>query len=344
MDLIVIDVSACVHTGAASKFFKDRVSFNVPVGGIHFLMRQICNCLNLGIMFVLCFDSPSKKAASNSGYKAGRVPKPVVYNQLEFLYQELPKCSIVCEKHRGYEADDIVDWAVQQWVGKYESIQIVGNDHDLLHSVQNGVWFKSITPNCSVVLRGNFEEEADKTRTVFNTISAKKALCGCKSDSVPSIELENGMRGKELYDRFCKFLVDENILCSYKNTTDPNLLLVFAKRSGLFTSKDFMNLQRRVKLIYPAPCPDGVKITPNCDSRIDLTSLYRFLAMVGDKESLRGLGCRSSVTLTEEEKKCMYDMANRLKSGEYAADRNMPFGDSTPVLKEIGIDFFEREV
>lgn len=340
--LMVVDVSACVHTGDASEFFKDRMSFNVPVGGIHYLMRQVCNCLNLRDGLVLCFDSPSKKATISSSYKSGRPQKPIVYNQLELLYQELPRCGIACEKYRGYEADDIVDWAVQQWVDKVTEIQIVGNDHDLLHSVQNKVWFKSVSVKNSVVQRGNFEREADKTYTVFNTISAKKALCGCKSDTIPSIELENGMQGKELYDRFCKFLVEQKIFCSYENTTDPGLLIAFAKFSKLFTPKDLQTLQKRIRLVYPARCPEEVEILPVTREMVDWSRLYHFLAMVGDRDSLHSLGCSTSVTLTEEEKQRMYDRANRLKNGEYAADRNVPF--YTPVLQELSFDIFEREV
>lgn len=262
---------------------------------------------------------------------------------MELLYQELPKCGIVCEKYQGYEADDIVDWAVQQYRKNYTEVQIVGNDHDLLHSVQDKVWFKSVNPNCSMVYRGNFETEADKSYTVFNTISAKKVLCGCHSDSIPSITLKNGMCGKELYDLFRKFLVDNNIFCSYANTTSPRLLLVFAKNSGVFTNEDFLELQRRIKLVYPSKCPDDVVIRPNQGRNIDISALYRFLSLVGDRDSLHSFGGSSFTHLTEEEKKRMYDLSNRLKTGEYAADKNIPF-TPTPVLKSMSIDLFEREV
>lgn len=342
--LQIFDVSACVHTGNSADYFYDRMSYGVPVGGIHYLMRQICNAYNNGDDFILCFDSPSKKGCSIAGYKSGRIAKPSVYAQLELLYERLPVCKICCEKYYGYEADDIIAWAVEQHKASYDEIQIVGNDHDLVHSVQDRVWFRSICPSSGPVYRSGFEETADSTYTMFNTISAKKVLVGCKSDSIPSITLQNGMRGKELYELFCKFIRICKIKVSYESTTNPELLRIFAKYSKCFTEKDLQLLDSRIDLVYPSTCPEEIIIQVNNSSSLSLAEMFRFLSMVNDWESLNSLGTKCNFPLLEEEKAILYNLARKLKSGEYAAEKNIPHSSTTPVLKSMSFDLFEREV
>lgn len=341
-NLNVIDVSAVVYTGASSPRFSERTSFGYPVGGIHYLMRQLCVSLGSYDAVVLCFDSPTKKQELLSAYKEGRVRRPEVYSQLEFLYGGLMSCGIACEKYEGFEADDVADWAVKQNLGRYTEIVIVGNDYDLLHSVQSGVRFKSIRKGISCIYPANFEEFADPgSYTKFNTISAKKTLCGCKSDGVPALVLENGMKGLEIYNAFLTFLTEREICCTYANTANWKLLAVFAKNSGLFTGNDFRKLLERIQIIYPAECPEGVVIEPVTNRDVVQEKFAKFLTLVNDTDSLRCMSLKR-VQLSEDDKQQMFDRSKRLKTGEYAADNNLEHQPKVGI-HSLSLDAFERE-
>ena len=341
-NLNVIDVSAVVYTGASAQRFCERTSFGYPVGGIHYLMRQLCVSFGSYDAAVLCFDSPTRKQELLSGYKAGRIKRPKVYSQIEFLYEGMMSCGIACEKHDGFEADDVVDWAVKQGLGKYTEVVIVGNDYDLLHSVQPGVRFKSIRRGVSCVYPANFEEFADPgSYTRFNTISAKKVLCGCKSDGIPALALECGMKGEKIYKAFLEYLVEKKINCSYANTTNWKLLAVFARDSGLFTPVDYNCMLQRVKLVYPEDCPEGLVIEPVWYRSVDQEKLAKFLTLVNDAESLRCLALRR-VQLGEADKQLMFDKSNRLKTGEYAADNNLEPQPGVEV-HSLSLNAFEKE-
>ncbi len=338
--LNIIDVSACVYTGCCSKHFVDKLSFGYPVGGIHYLMRQICNTFGLGDSLVLCFDSPSQRSLEFQGYKSGRQRKPEVFSQLKFVYDELLKCGFPCVKYRGYEADDIVAWTVQQQLNNFAELVIIGNDHDLLHSIQNKVRFKSIAQNTACIHIGNFEQMADSSYTFFNTISAKKCLCGCPSDTIPEFRTTSGVGGIDLYNRFLKFLEENDIQRVYEVTTNPKLLLIFAKKSGVFNNEDFIALQKRIHLVYPADCPDSVEIIPIDLKAIDLGRFLTFLSLVNDQDSLECFGSKR-VTLSDEQKKIIYEAAHALKSGEFAADNNLPVHQKV-TMKPLDLDLFER--
>lgn len=319
--LCVIDASACVYTGSCSKHFTDRYSYKFPVGGIHYLMRQVCVALSMGNSVVLCFDSPSNRSLEFSGYKSGRRRRPEVFSQLKLVYEELSSCKVACEKHKGYEADDIIQWVVEQQKDNFYETVIIGNDHDLLHSVQNKVRFKSIAVDKSCIHVGNFESLADKTFTLFNTISAKKCLCGCVSDSIPAFSTVGGMSGSELYDKFLQFLEDNEIGRDYSVTTNPKLLLIFAKKSGMFCNEDFIQLQKRIKLVYPANCP-GIQIIPSAADTIDFSGLLEFLSAVNDTDCLTCLHARK-VPVSDRLRDKLFEEAKRLQTGEFAADNNV---------------------
>jgi len=321
-ELNIFDVSALVHTGAASKFFRENKNYGFPVGGINYLMRQVCNCLVLRDPVVLCFDSPTFRKRLMPGYKAGRPGHPEVTSQIQFVYESLLGCGFRCEKYDGYEADDIVDWATKKYVGKYGTVVIVGNDHDLCHSVQNGVRFKSIDPNTSCIYEGNFEESVDSTYTKFNTISAKKAICGCTSDRIPAMKLQCGKSAKEVYSLFIHFFSDHNFPFSYAATTDSRYLMAFANSCGFFTKDERVELIKRIKMVYPAPCPEGVDIVPVNFIDIDLDKFAKFLSMTNDYDSLKCIGHRK-VTLDDGDKQFLRDRGRKLVTGEYAADNNM---------------------
>lgn len=337
-NLNVIDVSALVYTGTASKFFADKSNFGYPVGGIHYFMRQLC-CTFLDMdSAVLCFDSPSFRSGLLSEYKSGRVKSPAVYSQIEFLYESLMQCGLQCEKYDEYEADDLVSWAVAQNKDNFSEIVIIGNDHDLCHNVQPGVRFKSIARDCGFIYEGNFEDSVDSSHTKFNTISAKKALTGCKSDKIPGMVLEDGRTGAEVYSQFCKFL-DSKGCYDWPNTSSWKLLWVWASRVGGFSSADLEILRRQMNLAFPSDCPEGVRLLPIAQPDIVPERMARFLTMINDYDSLKSLGLRR-ITLTEDDKQLLRSKAKGLASGEFAADRNLEMSNS---IQCQDLDFFTKE-
>ena len=336
--LNVIDVSALVYVGSTSEWFRERSNFGFPVGGIHFLLRQLCVSFVSSDSVVLCFDSPSFRSDLLTGYKAGRVHNPTVYSQLEFLYDGLMGCGIQCEKYDQYEADDIVSWAVEQNKGKYNEIVIVGNDHDLCHNVQNDVRFKSIDASSSFVHQGNFEENVDRTYTKFNTISAKKALCGCRSDSIPAMTLENGMEGSEVYQQYCDFL-NEKQCYDWQNTSRWELLWYFARNQPYFSENDLKNLETRLNLTFPSACPEGVTVKPITWFDVNQEKFFKFLTMVNDYDSLKCFGAQR-VQLSEDDKQMLRERAKSLANGEYAADKNL---EADTKIETMNLDFFTKE-
>lgn len=339
--LNVIDVSALVYCGNMSQHFADKSNYGFSVGGIGYLMRQVATSIALGDDVVLCFDSPSFRKKLFGDYKSGRVHKPDVYSQIEFAYDSLMSCGFRCEKYDGYEADDIVSWAVNTLHESYVETVIIGNDHDLCHSVQPGVRFKSIAPGSSCVYVGNFEQSVDKTFTKFNTISAKKAICGCSSDKIPAIRLQCGISSTELYDRFLAFFKEWDFPYTYEVTTDPRYLIAFANSSGLFTDEEKKELILRIRLVFPAGCPEDIKIQPATAKSFNGGRMARFLTMIADYDSLRCLGLRKT-ELTEDDKQTLRDLGRKLSSGEYAADRNLEI-DKTVVTRTLELSSFTKE-
>lgn len=341
-DLCVMDVSALVHTGNTSKYYQDRMYYGYPVGGLHYLMKYVTMSLAKRDSVILCFDSQSFRVDLDPGYKAGRVKNASVISQIETAYEALSACGIRCEKYDGYEADDIIDWACQQYAGKYGSVDIVGNDIDLCHSVQNGVRFESIRSGENIVYYGNFEIAlVPGERIRFNTISAYKTFVGCKSDHVLAMHLKSGIAGRRLYDEFLKFVDATYPNATYRLLTDWRLPVSFAVDSGLFDEEEKNEVYKRAKIIYPAPKPDGVEIKPTVWSDINIAKLAEFLVMYGDRDSLACVSERKP-QITEEQKEEVRRKARELQTGEYAADNNTELSSRarTPVTS---LTSFTRE-
>lgn len=339
--LSVIDVSALVYAAMGSKFFRDRSYYRYPVGGIHYLMRYVTGEFSEENDVVLCFDSPSFRSHSNGSYKKGRKKNPAVISQLETLYEELSACGFRCEKYKGYEADDIVEWAVAQASDAYVDIRIVGNDKDLAHSVRGKVVFTPLGEDSAAVSASNFSYTVERGKEImFNTISAYKTCCGCPSDTIPVFTSETGKRGIAIYEQFCDVLRENGYPGGTYYGADKELFLDFVTNYAGLTSADIAELNKRADLVYPAPCPDGVVIEPVKYKEIDKDAFQRFLIKYHDMESLKCLKFPYFDFMVDKE--LLYKKADALQSGEFMADRNMPAAKiaGTQVLR---LDQFEKE-
>lgn len=341
-DLSVIDVSALVYVGNTSKHYCERTYYGYPVGGIHYLMRYVTTALIKRNGLVLCFDSPSFRVQIDNNYKSGRVKNASVISQIETVYEALSACGIKCEKYDTYEADDIIDWVCQANVGKYESIDIIGNDLDLCHSVQNGVRFVSVCSGTNIVHYGNFEYAIVQGKRIrFNTISAYKVFAGCSSDKIPSMRLRNGIGGYALYNEFLKYVDQKYPDAKYKLLVDYRLPVAFAVKSGLFEEDEQQDVLRRARLVYPAAPPEDVSIMTTFWSGVNKGKLCEFLSMYNDLDSLACITDRRPV-LTDIQKNEIRRKAQSLHTGEYAADHNVE-PVSKAKVSTLMLDAFTRE-
>ena len=340
--LVIIDASACVYTGMCSKRHKDKSYYGYPVGGLHYLFRYVTTALAQTSHVIVAFDSRSFRKDLLDGYKVGRKHDKRVQSQLEMAYEMLQRANVACYKYDGYEADDIIAWAVQQNVNNFLEIEMCGNDHDLLHNVQRNVVFKSISSNTTSVYMINFEKAIEKGVTIyFNTISAYKVFCGCTSDKIPSLTLQCGIKGKQIYDKYIEFLRKQEISFDYNIITNSKLVNIFAAMSGLFTDEERLDVFNRVKLVYPAECPEGVTITGTCLKEINANEMCYMLTLFNDYESLRCLKY-SKLTLAQDDINLLRKASKDLLTGAFEVDRSQECSiNSMDVFEE---DLFLRDV
>ena len=338
--LTIIDTSALVHTAQYSSFFKDKSQYAFPVGGIQYLMRYVTSSLRGNDDVILVFDSKhNKRKEIMQDYKSNRVANKSVLMQLDTLYEELPYCGIRCYKEDGYEGDDLINWAVCQNIGNYNEIQIIGNDIDLTHNVQNGVFFKSIVDGVNDIYTSNFTTSLVKgEKIVFNTISIYKIFNGCHSDNVAPFVSENGYKGPMLYKTYLQILEMAGCGFTYALTANKDLFFTIIAQMPCLTEKDREILKQRANIIFPLENEKEISLVGSNMKDVVHTSFNNFLSMYGDFNSCRVMGY-TMLQKTEEMQQHLKEKAYKLKSGEYAVDNNLRVNEaptaSTLLLKEF---------
>ena len=339
-ELVVCDVSSMVYVGT---FGRKEEFWGYSVGGIHYFLDRMAVAFANRDSVILCFDSPSFRNELYEKYKCGREKQPIVYSQIETLYDGLQSCGIRCEKFAGYEADDIVEWAVAQNVEKYvRGVTIYSNDNDLCHSIRNGVVLRTTNKSMNDITAANFEYGIYYGKTIpYNTISAYKVFCGCQSDSIPALRITSGHSGYELFTIWCRVLGKKYNLAERSVGANPDAVRIFAKSSGLFTEAEVEEIERRIKLIYPAECPENVSIQATSWQEVNKDKLAKFLSQYGAKSALYCLNLKGT-GLTESDKEMLRNKTRALCTGAYAADRNMEFNTKSVKSKVIDLDAFTK--
>lgn len=337
-NLHILDVSALLHFGMNSVRYKDRMSCGYCVGGIHKVMRQIAIAASLNDSIILAFDSKSNfRKRIMPGYKAGRVSNKFVISQAELLWEKLPKIGIPCYKFDGFEGDDIISWACSEHE-KYNNVYIHANDKDLIHNVRGNIIFHSISEENNRVTEANFPYAIEKgVQVPFNYISVKKVLTGCTSDKVPAFKAECGLKGSELFNWYVDVLPTK-FPSTYQYTANPDLFMQCMHCIPDLTENDFAELEKRIKVIFPAKRPADVDITAAYAYKLNQYELADFLSLVNDYETIKAFGLRKK-DLSQEERDYLRDLQRSLATGEFAVDRNMSvnetFDDSLLTLKEF---------
>lgn len=338
-ELMVYDVSPIVYYGGSHR--EDYWGY--PVGGIRCLLNRLAVAFGSGDHVILCFDSPSFRVNKNLNYKNGRERRPAIFSQIETLYDGLQSCGIRCEKYNGYEADDLVEWAVAQNVDKYiRGVTIHGNDMDLCHSIRNGVCLSTLDSGLNDITPANFETGIYRGEHIpYNTISAYKVFCGDRSDKIPVLKTEKGYSPKQLYDTWCRVMERYGSLGNRSIGPNPEMIELFATKTNLFSEKDIDEIRRRVELIYPAEVPEGVVLEPVQWSDVNKEALTCFMSKYGAKDALKCLGLRG-YGLTDKEKDELRERGHALRTGAYAADHNLEFQTESVKSTLIDLDAFTR--
>jgi hypothetical protein len=317
--LALYDVSAYIYTGMNSSAYFGYNVKGYPVGGMKYFVRHFTPVLMSMSDFAVMFDSGSFRKNIMSSYKSGRGSFHEVYSQLEILYQMLMKANIPCYKVDGYEADDLIFSAVEK-SGDYSSIVIHSADYDVTHNVDERVSFEAVNSNVNNVNLGNFTYSVKKgVKLLPNTISAYKVFTGDVSDNIPNFVSETGIKGVELYERFCEYLKEKLKPYSVKVSKDKRALLIFLNdiRSEL-TESDMKNLKDRIEVVYPRFVDFDFK--PVNRSSVDFNQYAKLLSLCNERQGLDILN-KSYVDLTSEEVEFFTKKAKELRTGEFAADR-----------------------
>lgn len=340
-NLQIFDVSALLHYGMNSSRYKDDASYGYLVGGIHKVMYHIASAFNNRDSVVLAFDGRNNfRKKLMPEYKIGRASNTAVISQAEMLYENLPRAGITCYKFDGYEGDDVINWCCKQATG-YNTVYIYGNDKDLIHNVHDNIVFKNINDGENLVTAANFPYAIERGVYIpFNFINIRKVLTGCKSDKVPPFVSESGLKGADIFDWYLQVLDAKKVDFIYQNTANPDLLLRCIRYIKDLTDKDLEEIQRRIKIIFPAEMPEDFTFTSTAWNKYDKECMEWFLSYVNDFSSIRSLRLHKR-NLTDEDKEALRAKQRLLQNGAFAVDRQMvvhdvdAYDDSFITLKEF---------
>lgn len=326
--LQIYDVSGLVHCGHKAPNYDTRYAHNFPVGGMQYLMKHVVSDLMSYKDVILTFDGRNNfRKALYKGYKLGRPANKQVWAQLDLLKQILPKCGIRCIEKDTLEADDLVFNVTEandgQW--DYQQIEILGVDYDLTHNITDGhIAFHSVSSQVNCVNWYDFPTAMyPNEEIIHNTIAAYKIFCGDNSDKIPTFVAQgSGYDGKALYAQYKKLIKSQAGKLSIKQIRSEKLLrLYITQLGGLLNDTDRIELDRRIKLVYPVIVTDidFKKVTSKDDIVMD--SLVDFLSAIGDRTSLKTLK-KTIITPSEPLVQILKGTAKALISGEYAVDNN----------------------
>lgn len=334
--LTIHDISAYVHTGMNSENYRNYTVQGFPMGGVKYFLKYFTLDLVSMMDVIVAFDSKSFRKEVYEGYKSKRNsdgPNHAVNMQIEFLYEQLLRCNIPCYKEDGFEADDLIFSAVEQNRDKYIKISLVSSDYDITHNVDDVVYFRAVNSNVNDISYRNFSTSIERgVKIQINTISAYHMFCGCDSDGIPKIVTEDGTTGMQLYQEFCKYLVDNmksyNVHVSRSKEAMVQFLLA---NKGRFSDHDISLMLRNMKLAYPKNTTEEestkhVEFEGESIKNIDLDQYARLLSYCYELPALRKIN-KEKVSLTEDEVQFFRTKAKELSTGEFAVDRGRPVID-----------------
>jgi hypothetical protein len=336
--LTLHDAHGYLHSVTNIDEYSKVYAHGYPLGGVKYLLKTlVLNLSNMADVAVM-FDSSTDRKTISADYKGNRPSAHVVNSQAEFLYERLLQCGIPAYKVKGFEADDLIFSAVEKNRDQYSKISIYTADYDISHNVDSKVTMEPLNSNVNRVTWHNFNYSVVRGKKImFNTISAHKVFCGDGSDRVHAFSSEHTkLKGATLYEEFCNFLNEGMSTFNVNVTRNPTALKLFIKQlldNGRLVKEDAVFLLNNLNLVYPRMA-EGIDFTGASISQIDKFGLAKILSLTNDYASLKTIR-ESKLPALEEEIEDLRRRAWELKSGEFAADRNLSFDQEKVVKNEL---------
>lgn len=333
--LHIYDVSGFIHFGNYAQRHLEYLEFNVK--GIRSLIREMALALADGADILLAFDSHSFRKNLFDGYKKGRERNRVIDAQIDFIYYYIQKAGIPAFKFDNYEADDIIAWATEELIDKFDSITIRANDMDITHNIRPKVIYKEFSKNSGyIITHNNFEDvmSNEKRDIYYNTISAFKVFMGCSSDKIPVFKSDNKIKPLDLYYGFIKFLKDRNYFHKYTQSASFITLAAYINSLQCLTEDDRKRLYTRIQLIFPAKKPDFVEFKTVNKKQIRQFEFSELLIMCKEYNAFKCLKW-DTVTPSKEFNSLVRRYAEDVQSGAFSVDRNLEVNPSEEVEAEI---------
>lgn len=326
--LWVIDVSPVIYVGTLAPRYCERQNYGYPVGGLHYLNNYISLVGADGADVVFCFDSPTNRVELCETYKNNRSSNATVISNMKIAMQQLQNCGFPVLKIDGYESDDLVYSVVKKYLPEYSEIKIVTNDMDISHNVQPNVTIRACSSQSPSVDMENFTVIVHKgARVKWNTISAYKVFCGCKSDCVKGISGIDGTSGEALYQMYCEWL-ETNRCFTYEKTSSSESLRAFAEETG---NIDMTLLDKQISVIFPR------LVDVEVGGDLKLNRFKDYLALCGDWQTAQSLGFDKPMT-NKQQRDYLDTMKKELQ------DAPVSYGVRKPIqIHTTDLDAFSKE-
>lgn len=330
MILKIYDASWLLHFGSNSRRYKDFSYAGYSLGGLKYLVKNVCFDMAYDQDVIVCFDSKTNKSSAVEGYKKHRPFQAHILSQANFAYNMLSKAGVTCLKEDGTEADDLIASCVAKFKSQYKQIIIVSNDKDLTHNVTQNVSVEATSSDGLDVNIDNFSNVLSKNTFVkANTVSAYKVFTGDASDGIPTFKSENGIRGVLLYEDF----IDEIQQIETDNHTSDTwstsaILQLYIDCNEDLTESDRSKLASRMNVIFPTIV--DLSDNPSNRSNFDGVNLAKLLTLVKELEILGYLELTES-KLSQEEFNSFRAAAATLRNGTFAVDNDCPVDYDTTI-------------
>jgi 5'-3' exonuclease len=335
-DLVIFDLSAVVYHAQGDQYHNTKTCLGLPVYGICDLLKRCCAELGLSNDIMIVGDSKTFRKEEDENYKKGRTPNRSVNVQLDLIDELLPRCGFFINKVKGFEADDLIHWACDELYDKYNNITIYSNDMDIIHDVRERVKYVSLRNNGPIVTTDNFERVADSlVKIPFNTISAHKTFCGCKSDNIKPVDDPN-CKSWVLYDTFIQFCKVNDFIGKWEVTTSKDCIQFFINKVQGIEDSTREKLLKNVELVYPADKPDGAELYTNSFSKFNKSSkllLSELLTVLYEYNALNSINLNKT-EVSQELKDLFFRYKNLYETGAYSVDKNLEVDPSYEIETE----------
>lgn len=283
--LKIYDVSPLIYTGqlGLSKTgytaAANTASNGIPIGGLRYALRRCITDMFMGNDVLFVFDSKTDKNKYFDGYKSNRTRNPEVFVQ-QMIFEDIIRGSnLPYLKLDGYEADDLVAYAMSKIKYNYNHISIVTSDMDLAGNLcVAGAQLEGASSNIPTITKENFESTVKNNQLVeYNLILPYFMFYGKPSNNVKAFR--DKATNTKLMNDFKEFCVSNNV---YEG--NRSLLNTFAQwlqhcnQNDLLPEEDILELLNRTKYIYPKPVKEDIAVNvEGCRDRVNNERLAFFL-------------------------------------------------------------------